>query len=104
MKNGAEAHYDMGGKSRTHNWSPKLVFRLWNTSMHNHNAIKNLLGVAQTIHTRSKMFVDEAVREGADIRSHAEGGFNAGAEGRTSRIHCRPFTNSWMDCWKEDLE
>jgi len=33
--NGAEAHYDMGGKSRTHNWSPKLVFRLWNMLMHN---------------------------------------------------------------------
>ena len=26
---------DKGGKSRTHNWSPKLVFRLWNMSMHN---------------------------------------------------------------------
>ena len=33
--NGAKAHYDMWGKSRTHNWSPKLVFRLWNMSMHN---------------------------------------------------------------------
>jgi hypothetical protein len=33
--NCAEAHYGMGGKSRTHNWSPKLVFRLWNMSMHN---------------------------------------------------------------------
>jgi hypothetical protein len=33
--NGAEAHYDMGGKSRTHNWLPKLVFWLWNMSMHN---------------------------------------------------------------------
>ena len=26
--NGAEANYDMGGESRSHNWSPKLVFRL----------------------------------------------------------------------------
>ena len=33
--NCAKAHYGMGGKSRTHNWSPKLVFRLWNMSMHN---------------------------------------------------------------------
>ncbi len=47
-----------------------------------------LFGVAQTIHARSKMFVDEAVQEGADIQSLAEEGFNAGAEGRTSRKHC----------------
>ena len=33
--NGAEAHYDTGGESHKHNWSPKLVFRLWNVSMHN---------------------------------------------------------------------
>jgi hypothetical protein len=26
--NGAEAKYDMAGKSRSHNWAPKLVFRL----------------------------------------------------------------------------
>jgi len=37
------------------------------------------------------------VREGADIRSLVERGFNADSEGG-------PFTNSWMDCWKEDLE
>ena len=33
--NGAEAHYDMGKESHAHNWSPKLVFQLWNMSMHN---------------------------------------------------------------------
>ena len=33
--NGAKAHYDMGGKSRKHNWSPTLVFRLWNMSLNN---------------------------------------------------------------------
>ena len=28
--NGVEASYDLGGKSRLHNWSPKLVFQLYN--------------------------------------------------------------------------
>ena len=44
------------------------------------------------------------MREGADIQSLAEGGFDVRAEGRTSRIHCRPFTNFRMDCWQEDSE
>ena len=25
-ENGAEVNYDLGGKSRLHNWSPKLIF------------------------------------------------------------------------------
>jgi hypothetical protein len=33
--NGAEATYDMAGKSRSHNWAPKLVFRLYNMAMNN---------------------------------------------------------------------
>ena len=33
--NGAEATYDMAGKSRSHNWAPKLVFRLFNMAMNN---------------------------------------------------------------------
>ncbi len=33
--NGAEASYDLGGKSRLHNWSPKLVFRLYNMALNN---------------------------------------------------------------------
>ncbi len=33
--NRAEAKYDMAGKSRSHNWAPKLVFRLFNMAMNN---------------------------------------------------------------------
>jgi hypothetical protein len=33
--NGAEETYDMGGKSRTHNWSPKIIFWLINMTMAN---------------------------------------------------------------------
>jgi hypothetical protein len=33
--NGAEKTYNMGGKSRTHNWSPKIIFWLINMTMAN---------------------------------------------------------------------
>ena len=33
--NGAEASYDLGGKSRTHNWSPKIIFWMINMTMAN---------------------------------------------------------------------
>jgi hypothetical protein len=33
--NGKEAKYDMAGKSRKHNWSPKLVFRMFNIALNN---------------------------------------------------------------------
>ncbi len=31
--NGAEVSYNMGGKSRTHNWTPKLVFQFYNIAL-----------------------------------------------------------------------
>jgi hypothetical protein len=34
-RNGKEAKYDMAGKSRKHNWSPKLVFRMFNMVLNN---------------------------------------------------------------------
>jgi len=33
--NGKEAKYDMAGASRSHNWAPKLVFRMFNMAMNN---------------------------------------------------------------------
>ncbi len=33
--NGAEANYDLGGKSHLHNWSPKLIFWLYNMALNN---------------------------------------------------------------------
>ena len=33
--NGAEAHYDRGGKSRLQNWLPKLIFWLFNMTLNN---------------------------------------------------------------------
>ena len=32
---GIEAKYDSGGKSRTHNWCPKLCMRLFNMGLNN---------------------------------------------------------------------
>ena len=92
--NGAEAHYDMGGKSRTHNWLPKLVFQLWNMLMHNAYKIYSVLHKKYT-HDQNCLLVKQCVKELT---------FNAGAEGGASRKHCQPFTNSRMDCWKEDPE
>ena len=43
-ENGAEANYDLGGKSRLHNWLPKLIFQLYNMSMNNtYNMYKALV-------------------------------------------------------------
>ena len=33
--NGREAKYDMAGATRSHNWAPKLVFRMFNMAMNN---------------------------------------------------------------------
>ena len=33
--NGAEAKFDMGGHSKTHNWCPKLVWRIFNMGQNN---------------------------------------------------------------------
>jgi hypothetical protein len=33
--NGVEANYDLGGKSHLHNWSPKLIFWLFNMALNN---------------------------------------------------------------------
>jgi hypothetical protein len=46
--NGAERPYDMGGKSRTHNWSPKIVFRLINMTMANAYRIYRALVTTRT--------------------------------------------------------
>ena len=54
--NGKEAKYDLGGQSKTHNWSPKVFWRLINISMANafvlyqalaeeHNPDSNPLGM-----------------------------------------------------------
>ena len=52
----------MGGKSRTHNWSPKLVFRLWNMSMH--NAYKIYLALhKQYTPDRKRLLMKQCVKE-----------------------------------------
>ena len=33
--NGREAKYDMAGATRSHNWAPKLVFRMFNMAINN---------------------------------------------------------------------
>jgi hypothetical protein len=60
--NGVEANYDLGGKSRLHNWSPKLIFWLYNMSINNDYKMYTAL-VKQ--HTPERRFLDmgDAVRE-----------------------------------------
>jgi hypothetical protein len=60
--NGAEANYDLGGKSRLHNWSPKLIFWLYNMSMN--NAYKMYTTLIKQ-HTPEHIFLDmgNAMRE-----------------------------------------
>jgi hypothetical protein len=41
--NGTEALYDLGGKSQLHNWSPKLVFWLYNMALNNANKMYTAL-------------------------------------------------------------
>ena len=59
---GAEANYDRGGKSPLQNWSPKLIFWLYNMSQNNAYKMYNAL-VKQ--HTPERRFLDigNAVRE-----------------------------------------
>jgi hypothetical protein len=60
--NGAEASYDLGGKSRLHNWSPKLVFWLYNMALN--NAYKMYTALIKE-HTPERRFLrmGDAVRE-----------------------------------------
>jgi hypothetical protein len=59
--NGAEASYDLGGKSRLHNWLPKLVFRLYNMALN--NAYKMYTALVKE-HTPERRFLSmgDAVR------------------------------------------
>jgi hypothetical protein len=60
--NGAEANYDLGGKSCLHNWSPKLIFWLYNMSIN--NAYKMYMALVKQ-HMPERRFLDmgDAVRE-----------------------------------------
>jgi hypothetical protein len=60
--NGAEASYDLGGRSRVHNWSPKLMFRFFNMALH--NAYKMYTALIKE-HTPERRFLrmGNAVRE-----------------------------------------
>ena len=60
--NGADAHYNMGGKSRKHNWLPKLVFRLWNTSLNNAYLIYKTLHKQYTLNFKV-LSVKQCVKE-----------------------------------------
>ncbi len=62
--NGAEANYDLGGKSRLQNWLPKLIFWLYNMSVI--NAYKMYMALVKQ-HTPERRFLDmgNAVRESA---------------------------------------
>ena len=57
-----EATYDMGGQSKKHNWSPKLVFRLFNMSMNNAYKIYRAL-VEKHTPGRRGLDMGDAVKE-----------------------------------------
>ena len=60
--NGAKAPYDMGGKSRKHNWTPKIIFRLINMTMINAYRIYKALVVTRTP-DRRLLSMREAIKE-----------------------------------------
>jgi hypothetical protein len=74
--NGAEAKYDMSGKSRCHNWAPKLVFRLFNMGMNNAYVMyKELVarddGVALSMGRAMKELAHGLCQRGESMRSCA---------------------------------
>ena len=69
--NGAEASYDLGGKSQLHDWSPKLVFRLYNMALN--NAYKNVHRACQGAHARAEIFNYGRCSEGVDARPMSKG-------------------------------
>jgi hypothetical protein len=60
--NGKEAKYDMAGKSRKHNWSPKLVFRMFNMALNNAYVVYKEL-VNREGNGRDCLNMGKAVRE-----------------------------------------
>ncbi len=60
--NGVEASYDLGGTSRLHNWSPKLVFWLYNMALNNTYKMYTAL-VKQQTPERRFLTMGNAVRE-----------------------------------------
>ncbi len=60
--NGAEANYDLGGKSHLHNWLPKLIFWLYNMALN--NAYKMYMAIME-LHSPGWHLLDmgNAVRE-----------------------------------------
>ena len=88
--NGAEATYDMGGKSRTHNWSPKLVLRLLNMTMNNAYKIYNALVEERT---PDKRFLE--MREAIEEMTHAfcQRGLSMRSQRAEHPLHSRNLTN-----------
>ncbi len=75
--NRAETSYNTGGKSRTHNWTPKLVFQFYNMALNNaYKIFKGLVMVEDGNHICLNM--GDAVKElahalcqkGENIRTH----------------------------------
>ena len=60
--NGAEAKYDMGGHSKTHNWAPKLTMRYFNMNFNNSMKIYNVLTAEHTPHRRT-LFMPDCISE-----------------------------------------
>ena len=88
--NGVEATYDMGGKSRTHNWSPKLVLRLLNMLINNAYKIYNALVDERTLDRR---FLE--MRETIEEMTHAfcQRGLSMRSQREEHPLHSRNLTN-----------
>jgi hypothetical protein len=61
-ENGAEANYDLEGKSSLHNWLPKLIFRLYNMSINNAYKMYTML-IKQHMPEHRFLDMGNAVRE-----------------------------------------
>ncbi len=92
--NGAEASYDLGGKSRLHNWSPKLVFWLFNMALNNAYKMYTAL-VKERRPERRFLPMGDAVRELMhDLCQKGSG--DAEVEGGASELDSRYGEVVWV--------
>jgi len=88
--NGAEAKYDMGGHSKTHNWCPKLVWRLFN--MGQNNAYQIYMTLMEK-HMKGRRYLDK----GGAIQEMTHAFCQRGTPMRSQRAehpaHIRDLTN-----------
>ena len=99
--NGAEANYNLGGKSHIHNWLPKLIFWLYNMALN--NSYKMYVALVKQHTCRAENFGHGQRCEGIDARSMSKRSGDEEAEGRASELDARHIEIVWLDHRPEGL-